>query len=140
MITGSVSGVIIIGLTAATTYESSKNDVLGIVENDARRIGSLLVEKQKQYLFSGDGKSISLNDRERHKLERETNSFLKSFDIIKIKIFDLSQTIIYSNEKSIIGIKDKHSINLKKALKGEVVSNLEAKDEMTDLSQENLSR
>jgi diguanylate cyclase (GGDEF)-like protein len=68
-------------------------------------------------------------------LDIRMGKYLHTFNIVKIKVFSIDGTVVYSTESSIIG---QRSLNfeLKRALNGEVVSKLVNKEEVRDLAGE----
>ena len=136
IVVGSIAMIIVVALTAITTYNSSKEDVLSITEDDAVRIGKIIVVHYQYDLFNKNKLNEGWDSLEIGMFDRHVKTFLSPFEIHKIKIFNFNSEIIYSNEIDIIGIKDKNNKSLIKALQGKINSRLVQKDEIVDLSEE----
>lgn len=61
---------------------------------------------------------------------------LKPSGAIKIKIFSLDAQIIYSTDLQIIGLIDDKNMSLKKAIKGEITSDIQHRNSFVDLNNE----
>ncbi|TYB32729.1 MAG: GGDEF domain-containing protein [Flexistipes sinusarabici] len=136
IIIGSLSMIVIVTLTAFTTYHSAKEDVLNIAEDDAVRIGTVIVKHYQYDLFNKNKLNKGWSSLEIDMFDRHVKYFLSQFEIHKIKVFNFKRNIIYSNERDIIGIKDKNNKSLTKALQGKINSHLVHEDETVDLSEE----
>jgi len=133
---GVVSIIVVVALTAITTYNSAKQDVLNIAEDDAVRIGTVIAKYYETDLFDEIILNEGWSSLEKALFDQHVKTFLSPFEIHKIKVFNLSSEIIYSNEHNIIGSKDKNNKSLKKAFQGKVNSHLVHKNKMVDLSEE----
>ncbi len=133
-----VSMLSILSLTAYGIYRSSVADVLRIAEDDALRIGQVMVEQQYRYLFSGDSAGVSISSEHLTMFDDHVRDFLHPFGIVKIKVFSLDGTIVYSTDKKIIGKTVMDNPRLERALRGEVDSHQETKDRVIDLAEEQL--
>lgn len=69
-------------------------------------------------------------------LDQTLRTFLKPYEILKIKIFSLDAEITYSTDLSIIGQLDSGNSRLQRALSGFNDSEIQTKDEMYDLNGE----
>lgn len=116
-----------------------KNSVVVEAELDAVRITNALREIESETLIRigpDGGEQMALAPDQLEPLDGRLRKFLAPFDIVKIKIFDLSTRIIYSTDRSIIDKLDPHNVKLATALSGIPVSKLESKDEVWDLAGE----
>lgn len=136
IIVGSLSMIVVVALTAITTYNSAKEDVLNIAENDAVHIGTIIVKHYQYDLFNKNKLNKGWSPLEIDMFDRHVKDFLSPFEILKIKVFNFRREIVYSNERDIIGVKDKNNESLEKALQGTVNSHLVHEDEIVDLSEE----
>jgi diguanylate cyclase (GGDEF)-like protein len=133
-----VSIVLVVSLTTYGIYSSSVDAYLRIAEGDAIRVGTVMVNQQYRYLFSDGEESLSVSPESIDLLDRYVRDFLYPFAIVKIKVFALDGTIVYSTDKNIIGMKDVDNPRLERALTGEVDSHQETKEKVTDLAEEQL--
>lgn len=133
-----VSIVLIVSLTTYGIYSSSVDDYLRIAEGDAIRVGTVMVDQQYHYLYSDGEESLSVAAKNIDLLDDYVRDFLHPFAIVKIKVFALDGTVVYSTDKNIIGMKDVDNPRLERALTGEVDSHLETKEKVTDLAEEQL--
>ena len=81
-------------------------------------------------------RGLIVNEAEKVSLDGKMRSFLRPFDILKIKVFDRTGEIVYSTEPTIIGEVDDDNPNLALALNAIPVSKLESKDSVCDLANE----
>jgi len=138
LVLGVVSVILILTLSGVGIFRVSTEAVLSDAEDDAVRIARVMISQQYQYLFSERGGDISLNTRELSIFDQQAKDFLHPFAIVKIKLFDLNREIIYSTDTNIIGMKVKNNTRLDRALRGEIDSKLETKDQVYDLAEEQL--
>lgn len=80
--------------------------------------------------------SLSIPKSEYANLEQKLRPTLELMKIVKIKIFDLNERIIFSSDSSVVGVRDEGNETLLKALAGETSSSLETKEQVTDLKHE----
>ncbi len=133
-----ISMVLILSLTVVGIHRSSVADVLRIAEDDAVRIGTVMVEQQYRYLFGGGEQSISIKPEDMRMFDSHVRGFLHPFAIVKIKVFAIDGTIVYSTDKKIIGKSVVDNPRLERALNGEVDSHQETKEQVVDLAEEQL--
>lgn len=69
-------------------------------------------------------------------LDRQMRILLASFNVVKIKVFDVETEIVYSTDPKIIGKRSKDNAKLASALGGKAVSQYEHKDHVWDLDDE----
>ncbi len=69
-------------------------------------------------------------------LDKRLVQLMAPFDVVKIKVFSDDATIVFSSESALIGIRDQDNPNLFSALTGISSSELERKDEISDLEEE----
>jgi diguanylate cyclase (GGDEF)-like protein len=108
-------------------------------EQDATGISqAIFIQERDVFLGSDSEKEITLNvaPEDLLRLDEHMKNYLHPLNIVKIKVYSTDRKIIYSTDHSIIGQIDAHNEKLKRALKGEVVSNLEKKDNVWDLAGE----
>lgn len=136
VIVGFFSMVLILGLTGYGIYRTASEEILLAAEDDAVRIATVIVAEHNEHLFSDGQDNIALSLTEIDFFSQQIRKFLHPFEIVKIKVFDLERTIIYSTDAKIIGKKVAGNPRLERALRGEVDSHKETKGEMIDLIEE----
>lgn len=108
-------------------------------EKDALRVSSALRDGElRQFIqWSPDqSEGLSIRQEDFSELDRRMRSFLASFDIVKIKVFNTNMQIIYSTDLKIIGKFDKDNARLAAALNGTPNSKYEKKGKVMDLADE----
>ncbi|MDP6542876.1 MAG: HAMP domain-containing sensor histidine kinase [Phycisphaerae bacterium] len=84
---------------------------------------------------SGHG-VLCISDDEMPELDQHIRSFVSSFNIVKVKIFDTDTRIIYSTDPSIVGKTDRENAQLLRTLAGAMISKHESKETVWDLDDE----
>ena len=113
--------------------------VLFEAERDAIRISRGIRDCEMQRFFElnhGMEQSLSIPQEELPELDHQMRTFLTTFDIVKIKIFNNETKIVYSTDLKIIGKLNPDNAKLEKALKGSLVSKYETKEHVWDLAAE----
>ena len=94
----------------------------------------LALESHLVLHYDSQGQQIvDIDATEYAELDATLANFLIPFEIHKIKIFSKGETIIYSTDKSLIGLVDKGNVRLENALRGENDSKLQSKDKIADM-------
>ncbi len=113
--------------------------VLFEAERDAIRI-SCGIRDCEMHRFFGENhdkeQSLSIPQEELPELDHQMRTFLTTFDIVKIKIFNNETKIVYSTDPKIIGMLNPDNAKLAKALRGSAVSKYETKKNVWDLTAE----
>lgn len=131
------SVAVILMLSTAVVYQITSHEVIRDAQDSAVRISCAMFEQQKDQLTLGDSRNIiGLEQGSMPVIDRYFRTHLRNFDILKIKIYDPSEKILYSTDTKIIGETDNDNPALKRALAGAIDSHLEQKDRMLDLSNE----
>ena len=133
---GVLSFLIILCFSGLGIYTVATGDVSRTAEQDAERIAKVIVDQQYPYLFSHSETDVALDPRQVESFDRQVKIFLRPFDIVRIKVINLNATIVYSTDPKLIGLQDKKNELLKNALRGEVDSHQETKDNVVDLAKE----
>ena len=105
-------------------------------EHDAIGISKVIFQHEKKMLVDSvsSGENILIADpKDFAEIDEAMKSFLAPLNIVKIKMFSIDGKIVYSTDHSIIGQIDAYNEKLNRALGGEVVSNLEKKNEVWDI-------
>jgi diguanylate cyclase (GGDEF)-like protein len=141
VVIASVSAVAIIVLAGIGIYRLNSHNVLLHAEEDAIKTCQSLSELEKPILFAispDGGYRPSITPAEIPALDSRLRTFLKPFDIVKIKIYSADSQIIFSTDQHIIGKIDSGNRRLQKALTGKTDSHLEAKEVFRDLADEQM--
>jgi ABC-type multidrug transport system fused ATPase/permease subunit len=134
-----VSIATILALSAVAVYEITSREVIRDAKDAAVRVSRSMFEQQRAVLTSVDSNGeyqLHPDQANAPEIDHYFRTFLRNFDIIKIKIYTSQNTIIYSTDRKIIGKTDSRNRRLKRALGGEVYSRLMKKEWMLDLSDE----
>ena len=111
---------------------------IAAAQRSSINIGYALFKLEQQTLIDQE------NDRLRSEIPKEHFSafdarmrkLLKPMGILKIKIFSTDKTIIYSTDRRLIGLTDKDNEQLDHAIQGQLHSELELKESIVDLDNE----
>ncbi|MBW8002895.1 MAG: response regulator [Planctomycetes bacterium] len=105
----------------------------------AVHVSSAIRENMIDHFFQVDcdkGEPLSVPQENMAALDYEMRAFLTPFSIVKIKVYSNNKEIIYSTDSAIIGTIDSDNIELSKALEGVTISELEKKESVWDLANE----
>ncbi|BCS54428.1 hypothetical protein [Geobacter sp. SVR] len=137
--TAGASIAIILTLYGLTIHRTISDEIIRDAKEASVKVCNALFEDQKNELITpgteGEAKLRLAPDAFR-RVDRHYRRFLSNFEILKIKIYDSQNTIIYSTDAKIIGRGDSGNKLLNRALRGEVHSKLVKKEKMLDLSDE----
>lgn len=136
-----LSGMAIVALSVFGVHNLYSNHVISMAEKESALISRLLVDQHRNILFlDNETEDLRLHIEPSYEawLDLRLRRFLQPFDIVKIKIFSLDTTVIYSTDNSIIGETNPQNPRLLRALMGEVDSHLENKDSLRDLADETI--
>jgi len=139
IVTAIISMLVILSLTGYGISKVYEHYIIMDAEDDAINISEALYQAEKDLLLvSGpDGKNDLVIEKSNiAPLDAHLRSFLRPFDIVKIKIYSTDQKVIYSTDTNIIGEVDSRNSRLKRALSGFNDSKLERKEEVQDLADE----
>ncbi|HEY6873933.1 MAG TPA: GGDEF domain-containing protein [Geobacteraceae bacterium] len=139
ILTAVVSMLVIVSLTGYGIYRVYEHYIIMNAEAEAISICEGLYQAEKGLLLSAgpNGKMhLAIEQTNLPLLDDHLRSFLRPFGIAKIKIYTPDHRIIYSTDTRIIGEVDSRNVRLKHALAGFSESELEDKDEVQDLADE----
>ncbi len=131
-----VSVLLVVSLTSYGIYRVYAEHILRSAEDDAIRISEVVLAQEGNLLLSGGASGISLPADDMTTFDTRIRTFLRPFNIVKIKVFDLEGKIVYSTDRNIIGKLVQGNPRLARALSGEVDSKQETKEEVIDLAEE----
>lgn len=110
-----------------------------ISREDAIRISELIVAIENRFLLPAENLTQSgllLNDAALTELDQRMNQFLSPHGVLKVKVFSLKGTILYSTDHSIISRSNRNNPDLLSALGGTASSKLQTKESFQDMSSE----
>jgi diguanylate cyclase (GGDEF)-like protein len=132
-----VSMLVILSLTSYGIYRVFTHQVIQSAETDAVKLSQLIMAHEGNSLIGvAQKKGTQLTASKLEHFDRRFRTYLKPFDIVKIKIYNPQRKIIYSTDASIIGHIDDNNPRLENALAGHNDSKLESKETVRDLSEE----
>jgi len=135
-----LSVAIILLLAGYGIHKIYGSQMIREAEEDAVAVGQAILQQERGILIARDAggqERIAVAREKFAGLDARMRDFLRPFRIYKIKVFSGDKTIVYSTDPSIIGIVDGGNAKLARVLEsGEVVSNLESKDKVLDLADE----
>lgn len=136
---GAASIVVILALATFTVYVITTREVSRDAMVTAVKVSQSMFGQHRELLTSLDNNGVyrlDLNEEDIPKIDSFIRSYLHTFDILKVKIYSLSNKIIYSSDSKIIGMVDHDNKRLQRALAGNVDSHTAKKDKMLDLAEE----
>lgn len=139
VVIAALSAVTILCLTGFGISRLYYRQVINMAEKEAIIISKLLIEHNRDTLFSRKGTEklhLQIDPLEISWLNHSFSEFLHPLDIEKIKIFDPDTKIIYSTDNVIIGEHVPDNQRLLRAISGLNDSHLEFKDDLQDLKKE----
>lgn len=131
------SMIMILFLSGISIYHLYNGYIVKRAETDAVSISQSFLASHQTLLFpsiNGNNQQLDMSNIEIEKLDEAFHQFLPPFNVIKIKVFSIDGTIMYSTDHSLIGKSSRGSIHLNKAFSGYNSSELQTKNEMLDLS------
>ncbi|MCH9735141.1 MAG: cell wall metabolism sensor histidine kinase WalK [Actinomycetia bacterium] len=133
------TAIVIILLGIVGTRTILNNFVVREAENNANAFSMALsshVMKDALERTPTEGEDWVLSKDRSLEVDNQARQFLAPFDIVKIKIFNMQNRIIYSTDPTVIGDVDKDNKALATALAGTPYSKYETEDEVWDLENE----
>lgn len=135
-----LSVVIILLLVGYGVYRIYSHEMIREAEQAAVAVGEAIFAQEHRVLLAddaGDSMRIQVARENFAGLDERMRNYLRPFHIFKIKVFSRDGAIAYSTDHTIIGQVDSGNAKLERVLRsGEVISNLESKDEVRDLAGE----
>lgn len=131
-----ISAAVILALTRFGVW-----NVIRYAETSSVNISTALSSTEQDSFFTatpeGARKVVAEIPPDRlERLDEEIRQFLKSFDIVKIKVYNSEARIVYSTDRQITGERDVDNRRLRNALNGRNDAKLVRKDRMQDLANE----
>lgn len=131
--------IVILVLTYVGISYIYQQNVTELAERQSVSISEALYMHERELLGGGDGAgatTLEVTQSEFERLDRHMRAYLAPLDITKIKAFDRDGRIVYSTDAAIIGDVSAGNDELQRALRGEVVAEVESKEDVTDLEEE----
>lgn len=139
-VVATVATCIILIASVAGTHWLYQGYVIKVSKLDAIRTSKLIVAIESRFLKPASPSVSPLTDyldsTALDTLDQRMDKFLSPHGILKVKVFSLDGTVIYSTDRSIIGAINASNPNLVKALQGEPVSKLQTKRSFLDIKSE----
>ncbi len=108
-------------------------------EKDAIRISTALRDSESlNFLKIKDDEenAMYIPKETMSEMDRQLRKYLSPYDILKIKVYNTENQIIYSTDTTITGEYDRDNIRLKEALKGRTTSKYGRKKQIWDIKKE----
>jgi len=134
-----LSAVLILALVGVSIYAILTYFILSEAETDAVNLGRALIEQEMEAFIRSDleGEAhITIDEKEFVSFDRSIQKNLVFFQVFKIKIYSKDRKIAYSTDHAIIGKKGRKNEELDRALRGEVVSELQSGKHVWDFDDE----
>ena len=135
-----VATTIILIASVAGTHWLYQGYVIKVSKLDAIRTSELIVAIESRFLTPSSHSASSLTEYldsdVLDQLDQRMSKFLSPHGILKVKVFSLNGTVVYSTDRSIIGEQNANNADLLKALEGEPVSKLQTKESFLDIKSE----
>jgi diguanylate cyclase (GGDEF)-like protein len=131
-----ISIIAILILATFGIHRVYSRQIIANAEDDAVQTSKALLSLEKEVIIDPVRGQILLNEKEVEQLDSRFRKFLHPFNIVKIKIFDRQNRIVYSTDRTIIGQVDNENLRLARAMAGYNDSKLEKKEQVLDLANE----
>ena len=134
-----LSAILILALVGVSIYAILTYFILSEAETDAVNLGRALIEQEMEAFIRSDleGEAhITIDEKEFASFDRSIQKNLVFFQVFKIKIYSKDRKIAYSTDHAIIGKKSRKNEELDRALRGEVVSELQSGKHVWDFDDE----
>ena len=118
--------------------------IVSEAERDAIQVSGVArdceIRKYVEQLQGENGQILEIPPSELPIVNTDMRVFAESFDIVKIKIYNVERRIIYSTDPKVVGRSDPHNALLLTALSGTPVSRYQAGDQVWDFEDEEPAR
>lgn len=126
--------VLVLVLSSFVTFKLYERYVVGLAESNAVNIATSIVSVHQEKL--SEALNPSLSPVQLEELDMLIKAFMGPYGIVKVKLFSLDGTVVYSNDMSIIGENSLGNKHLESALKGGQSSTIQTKNQIRDLTHE----
>lgn len=134
-----ISTCLILGASILGTHWLYRGYVEKVSREDAIRISELIIAVEDRFLLPADNlmqSTLLLDDAALTELDQRMNQFLSPHGVLKVKVFSLNGTVLYSTDHSITGQSNHGNPDLMQALSGNASSKLQTKESFQDMSSE----
>ena len=134
-----LSAILILVLVGVSIYAILTYFILSDAETDAVNLGNALLEYEMKTFMRSDREgntNIVISEKDIPPFNRSVQKNLGFSQVFKIKIYSEDRKIAYSTDRAIIGRKVLDNEGLNRALRGEVVSEIESGRDLWDLEDE----
>ncbi len=134
-----VSFAVILSLTGVSIQRIYSQHIINNAEEDAVNISTAILAEEQDFLIAispTGGPRLEAGKNRLGLFDQNIRNFLQTFNIVKIKIYNIQSEILYSTDPTVIGMVDSGNTRLKNALLGNNDSKLETKDTVIDLAGE----
>jgi len=134
-----LSSLVILVATGYGIFHVFQKRIIHQAERESMDIGEFLIAEHRHLLLTekSEGQfSLSLGQAGLERLDQSLRSMLPVLKVVKVKIYDTAETIVYSTEFDLIGEIDTDNARLERALAGAVDTHLESKAQFRDLAGE----
>jgi diguanylate cyclase (GGDEF)-like protein len=132
-----VSVATILLLVGAGLHHIYRAQVIEGAKINSVNVALAIFEQERHLLVEttpGGGVRIGVADSEFPALDQRVRNFLGAFGIVKVKVYDVNKKIVYSTDRSIIGVVDAGNARLEHVLRaGEVDAQWVQSDKVADL-------
>lgn len=131
--------IVILVLAYVGIWYIYQQNVTDLAERESVSVGKALYAQERALLTGGDASgatSLTVANADFERLDRRMRDYLAPFNITKIKAFNPDGRIVYSTDSAIIGSVSAGNESLQRALRGEAVAEIESKEHVSDLYEE----
>jgi len=133
--------VLILALCFVVISQQNKNNLVEDAGIHSEKIAAALLSRESNIIRTGtiDGtKTLVIDPSQIPALDHSIKLFLRPFNIVKVKIYNMDKRIIYSTEQALIGKADRSDQRLSNALAGSRQTLVRDQQRVTDLADEKL--
>lgn len=134
-----LSATLILVLAGLGIFHIYNKEMMRVAEETATYVGNSIFEQERHTLLkiNGNSEKIDLAASEFNGFDSRMKTFLRTFNMHKIKVFSAGKAIVYSTDHKIIGMAEDHNPKLVEVLaSGMTLSDLGTKDRILDLKGE----
>lgn len=127
-----IAAALILVLSSFVTFKLYERYVVGLAESNAVNIANSIVSVHQEQL--SDALEPPLLPPQLIALDEMIKAFMGPYGIVKVKLFSLDGTVVYSTDMSIIGKNSLGNEHLEVALAGGESSVIQTKNQIRDLA------
>lgn len=131
------SALTILLLAGASLYVILREHVVAEARRNSVAVATAMFEHEQNELLRilPDGTAtVEVIPDHFDALDQRMRAFLRAFGVVKVKVYDMARTIVYSTDAGIIGVVDRDNARLERVLRtGEADAKLVHKDAIPDL-------